>query len=45
MQEEDCKHIIDLGYKSKYERSEDVGELLADGSYDSKRSLSRTSEK
>lgn len=42
--EEDCKHIIDLGYKSNYERSEDVGELLADGSNDSKRSLSRTSE-
>lgn len=43
--EEECKHLIDLGHKSNYKRSEDVGKLLADGSYDSVKSQGRTSEK
>ncbi|KAL3827323.1 hypothetical protein ACHAXA_005069 [Cyclostephanos tholiformis] len=41
--EEECKHLIDLGYKSEYERSEDVGELLPDGSFESVQNESRTS--
>lgn len=45
LSEEECKHLIDLGYKSKYERSEDVGKILPDGSYDSVQSHGRTSEK
>ncbi len=43
--EEECKHLIDLGYKSEYERSEDVGELLPDGSFESVQNESRTSTK
>eukprot|EP00578_Thalassiosira_sp_NH16_P025821 CAMPEP_0181086912 /NCGR_PEP_ID=MMETSP1071-20121207/6000_1 /TAXON_ID=35127 /ORGANISM="Thalassiosira sp., Strain NH16" /LENGTH=475 /DNA_ID=CAMNT_0023168781 /DNA_START=130 /DNA_END=1557 /DNA_ORIENTATION=+ len=42
--EEECKHLIELGYKSKYERSEDVGAVQADGTYDSVQSKGRTSE-
>lgn len=42
--EEECKHLIDMGHKSNYERSEDVGKVQADGSYDSVQSKSRTSE-
>eukprot|EP00584_Thalassiosira_punctigera_P024711 CAMPEP_0172554422 /NCGR_PEP_ID=MMETSP1067-20121228/54494_1 /TAXON_ID=265564 ORGANISM="Thalassiosira punctigera, Strain Tpunct2005C2" /NCGR_SAMPLE_ID=MMETSP1067 /ASSEMBLY_ACC=CAM_ASM_000444 /LENGTH=492 /DNA_ID=CAMNT_0013342791 /DNA_START=82 /DNA_END=1560 /DNA_ORIENTATION=- len=44
LSEEECKHVIQLGYKSKYERSEDVGDVQPDGSYDSVRSTGRTSE-
>ena len=43
--EEECKHLIELGYKNKYERSEDVGAVQADGTYDSVQSKGRTSEK
>lgn len=43
--EEECKRMIDLGYKSEYERSEDVGDLLPDGTFDSIQSDTRTSEK
>ncbi len=43
--EEECKHLIKMGYKSNYERSEDVGSVKADGSYDSVQSTGRTSEK
>lgn len=42
---EECGHLIKLGYKSKYERSEDVGELRVDGSFGSVQSSKRTSEK
>lgn len=42
--EEECKYLIEMGRKSNYERSEDVGKLLADGSYDSVQSQSRTSK-
>lgn len=43
--EEECKHLIGLGYRSEYERSEDVGDLLPDGTFDSIQSESRTSTK
>ena len=43
--EEECQYLIDMGRKSEYKRSEDVGKLLADGSYDSHQSTTRTSEK
>ena len=43
--EEECEHLIDLGYKSEYKRSEDVGKVLPDGTFDSKKSETRTSEK
>jgi len=42
--EEECDHLIQMGYKSKYERSRDVGKLQADGTYDAVESLTRTSE-
>jgi prolyl 4-hydroxylase len=42
---EECEHLISLGYKSEYERSEDVGDLLPDGTFDSIQSESRTSTK
>lgn len=41
---EECKHLINLGYKSDYERSEDVGDLKPDGTFDSVQSDTRTSE-
>jgi len=41
---EECAHLIQLGYQSEYKRSEDVGAVLADGSYDSIKSVGRTSE-
>ena len=41
---EECKHLINLGYKSDYERSEDVGDLKPDGTFDSVKSDTRTSE-
>ncbi|KAL9179342.1 hypothetical protein ACHAXT_008632 [Thalassiosira profunda] len=42
---EECKHLIEMGQTSGgYERSEDVGRLQADGSYDSVQSTGRTSE-
>ncbi len=43
--DEECEHLIQLGYKSEYKRSEDVGKLLPDGTFDSVKSESRTSEK
>ena len=43
--EEECKSLIDLGYKSEYKRSEDVAGLLPDGNVASKQSDTRTSEK
>lgn len=42
--EDECKHLIELGHKSEYKRSEDVGSVNADGSYDSVQSKGRTSE-
>mmetsp|Transcript_13067 Transcript_13067/g.24006 ORF Transcript_13067/g.24006 Transcript_13067/m.24006 type:complete len:501 (+) Transcript_13067:57-1559(+) len=42
--EEECSHLIKLGHKSNYERSEDVGAIQPDGSYDSVKSKTRTSE-
>mmetsp|Transcript_23701 Transcript_23701/g.56124 ORF Transcript_23701/g.56124 Transcript_23701/m.56124 type:complete len:473 (-) Transcript_23701:1027-2445(-) len=42
--EDECTHMIEQGRKAEYERSEDVGEVQADGSYDSVRSTGRTSE-
>lgn len=45
MSAEECEHLIKLGYKSKYERSEDVGEIRVDGSFGSVQSAKRTSEK
>ncbi|KAL7552255.1 hypothetical protein ACHAWF_015490 [Thalassiosira exigua] len=44
MTEEECQRLIELGHRNKYERSEDVGSILADGSYDSVKSVGRTSE-
>ena len=42
--EEECDAMIQLGHKSEYQRSKDVGALQTDGSYDSIVSQSRTSE-
>lgn len=42
--DEECEIMINLGHKSEYERSKDVGSLQTDGSYDSIVSTSRTSE-
>mmetsp|Transcript_17992 Transcript_17992/g.26087 ORF Transcript_17992/g.26087 Transcript_17992/m.26087 type:complete len:494 (+) Transcript_17992:38-1519(+) len=42
--EEECAHIIELGYKHGYERSLDVGKQLFDGSFEGKQSSTRTSE-
>eukprot|EP00581_Thalassiosira_minuscula_P015498 CAMPEP_0183727118 /NCGR_PEP_ID=MMETSP0737-20130205/24907_1 /TAXON_ID=385413 /ORGANISM="Thalassiosira miniscula, Strain CCMP1093" /LENGTH=509 /DNA_ID=CAMNT_0025958669 /DNA_START=53 /DNA_END=1582 /DNA_ORIENTATION=- len=44
MSREECNHLIKLGYAKKYQRSEDVGSLQADGSYSSVHNLNRTSE-
>jgi len=42
--EEECQHMIDLGYKAEYKRSEDVGAAKFDGSFDGTQSKRRTSE-
>ncbi len=42
--DEECDHLIQLGYKEEYKRSKDVGRKQADGSYDAHESTSRTSE-
>lgn len=42
--DEECETLIQLGHKSEYERSKDVGAVQTDGSYDSIVSTSRTSE-
>jgi prolyl 4-hydroxylase len=42
--EEECDHLIQLGYNEEYKRSKDVGKKLTDGSYDSVQSTTRTSE-
>ena len=42
--EEECDHLIELGYEGGYERSTDVGTKTADGSYSSKVSTTRTSK-
>ena len=42
--DEECQHVIEMGYNAKYERSKDVGRLQTDGSYDAVESLTRTSE-
>jgi len=42
--EDECEHIIQLGYKHGYKRSRDVGKQTFDGSFDGKESTSRTSE-
>jgi prolyl 4-hydroxylase len=41
---EECDAMIQLGYKSGYKRSEDVGEQKFDGTADSTKSKGRTSE-
>ena len=41
---DECRHLIDLGYKSNYKRSEDVGHALPDGTFTAKKSETRTSE-
>jgi prolyl 4-hydroxylase len=41
---EECDAMIQLGYKSGYKRSEDVGEHKFDGTTDSMKSKGRTSE-
>lgn len=40
---EECERLIELGGLEGYERSEDVGKLKFDGTYDSKKSTTRTS--
>lgn len=40
----ECENLIALGYKYKYKRSEDVGRQKFDGTFDSVKSESRTSE-
>jgi prolyl 4-hydroxylase len=42
--DEECDHLIQLGYKEGYQRSKDVGKKLADGSFDAVESQKRTSE-
>jgi len=42
--DDECDHLIQLGYKNGYKRSEDVGKLTEDGSYGSVKSQRRTSE-
>jgi len=42
--EEECAQLIKRGRESEYKRSEDVGDLNADGSYGSVKSSTRTSE-
>ena len=42
--DEECDHLIQLGYKNGYKRSMDVGTKTADGSFSSKESSTRTSE-
>jgi len=42
--DEECYHMIQLGYKSGYERSKDVAGLLDDGTIKSSESSGRTSE-
>lgn len=41
---EECDELVQLGYKYKYKRSEDVGARKFDGSFDSVKSSGRTSE-
>lgn len=45
LSDEECDRLIQLGHENEYKRSEDVGKELPDGSYDSKKSETRTSEK
>ena len=42
--DEECETMIQMGYKYKYERSEDVGEEKHDGTFGSVQSSRRTSE-
>ena len=42
--DEECENLIELGYKYGYKRSEDVGGVRFDGTFDSVQSSSRTSE-
>ena len=41
--DEECQHLINLGYKAEYKRSEDVGAAKFDGSFDGTQSTRRTS--
>jgi len=43
LSDEECDHLIQLGYKNKYERSKDVGSKTADGSFTAIESQGRTS--
>lgn len=42
--DEECDTLVQLGYKYEYKRSEDVGAQKFDGTFDSVKSESRTSE-
>mmetsp|Transcript_15600 Transcript_15600/g.26594 ORF Transcript_15600/g.26594 Transcript_15600/m.26594 type:complete len:471 (+) Transcript_15600:99-1511(+) len=42
--EDECEHLIKMGYNAKYERSKDVGRVQTDGTYDAVESSTRTSE-
>lgn len=42
--DEECQHLIELGYKAEYKRSEDVGAAKFDGSFSGTKSERRTSE-
>ena len=42
--EEECQHLINLGHKNGYQRSTDVGDIQADGSFSQKIGNGRTSE-
>lgn len=42
--EDECKHLINMGYKNGYERSTDVGTRNVDGSFGKKVGQGRTSE-
>ena len=44
MTDEECDHLIQLGYEFGYKRSRDVGKQTIDGSFDNKESETRTSE-
>ena len=41
---DECQALIDIGYESGYKRSQDVGNVKFDGSFDGYESIGRTSE-
>jgi len=42
--DEECDHLIQLGYQNEYKRSTDVGKRQVDGTYSNHQSTTRTSE-